>query len=64
MENSGIKQTVQDIYDEHKLKLDNIKDNLRSIENPTDHEFNLLHEQIRVLADVLGDLYKKVLSDD
>lgn len=64
MENYEIKQTVQTIYDEHKKKLDNMKDNLRSIEDPTDYEFNLLHEQITVLAAVLGDLYKKVLSPE
>ena len=59
-----IKQTVQTIYDEHKKKLDNMKFNLSIIENPTDNEFNLYHEQIIVLASILGDLYKKILSDE
>ncbi len=59
-----IKQIVQDIYNEHKVKLNNMKDNLRSLDNPTDAEFNLIHEQIRILSAVLGDLFKKVLDKE
>jgi hypothetical protein len=59
-----VKQIVRAIYDDHMVKLNNLKDNLANLENPTDHELNLFHEQIRVLSAVLGDLFKKILNNN
>jgi hypothetical protein len=64
MANKPIKEIVQAIYDEHTVNLNRMKDNLSNLDNPTDAEFTLIHEQIRVLAAVLGDLYKKVLDKE
>lgn len=55
-------EKVKSIYDYHKQKLDNMKHNLSLLENPTDHEFNSFNDQIRVLAAILGDLFKEIIE--
>lgn len=54
---------VQSIYDAHKKKLNNLKENRAKSEEEkwTDTEVKSVDEQIVLLASVLSDLYKYVL---
>lgn len=55
-----LESEVQKIFDKHKIKLDNLKEN-RAIENIgdyTDRESRLIDEQIVILASVLGEINK------
>ena len=54
---------VQSIYDAHKLKLNNLKENRSKSdeENWTDAEIKSVDDQITILASVLSDLYRNVL---
>ena len=54
---------VQSIYDAHKLKLNNLKENRSNAdeENWTDTELKSVDDQITILASVLSDLYRNVL---
>ena len=55
--------SVQSIYDAHKLKLNNLKENRSKSdeENWTDTEIKSVDDQITILASVLSDLYRNVL---
>jgi len=55
---------VQSIYDAHKLKLNNLKENRSKSdeENWTDAEIKSVDDQITILASVLSDLYRNVLQ--
>lgn len=61
---NSIVSIVQSIYDLHKLKLDNLKENrARSEEeNWTEAEMKSVDDQITVLASVLSDLHRNILS--
>ena len=54
---------VQSIYDAHKLKLNNLKENRSKSdeENWTDTEIKSVDDQITILASVLSYLYRNVL---
>ena len=54
---------VQSIYDAHKLKLNNLKENRSKAdeENWSDAEIKSVDDQITILASVLSDLYRNVL---
>jgi len=54
---------VQSIYDTHKTKLNNLKENrARSDEEKwTDAEIKSVDDQVLILASVLSDLYRNVL---
>jgi len=54
---------VQSIYDAHKLKLNNLKENRSKSdeENWTYAEIKSVDDQITILASVLSDLYRNVL---
>jgi len=54
---------VQSIYDAHKLKLNNLKENRSKADEEmwTDAEIKSVDDQITILASVLSDLYRNVL---
>jgi len=54
---------VQSIYDAHKLKLNNLKENRSKAdeENWSDAEIKSVDDQITILASVLSDLYRNVM---
>lgn len=63
MRTTNVIATVQSIYDTHKLKLNNLKENRSKSdkENWTDAEIKSVDDQIAILASVLSDLYKNIL---
>jgi len=54
---------VQSIYDTHKTKLNNLKENRSKADEEkwTDAEIKSVDDQIVILASVLSDLYRNVL---
>ena len=62
MEN--IKVVIQSIYNIHRNKLDILKENLAKSEEErwSDSEIKSVSEQIHILASILSDLHKQVLS--
>jgi len=56
--------TVQSIYDVHKAKLNTLKENRAKAEeqNWSDAEINSVDSQIALLASILSDLYRNVLT--
>jgi hypothetical protein len=54
---------VQSIYDAHKTKLNNLKENRSKADEEkwTDSEIKSVDDQITILASVLSDLYRNVL---
>lgn len=57
-------KAVQAIYDKHKQKLDNLKENrARSEEeNWSDSEIKSVDDQIQILASILSDIYWNVIT--
>lgn len=55
--------TVQSIYDSHKIKLNNLKENRSKSDEEkwSDAEIKSVDDQITVLSSVLRDLYWNVL---
>jgi len=54
---------VQSIYDAHKTKLNNLKENRSKADEEkwTDAEIKSVDDQITILASVLSDLYRNVM---
>ncbi len=64
IEESQAIATVQAIYNHHKTKLENMKENRSRWEEErwSDDEVRSVDEQIVLLASILSDLYRKVLN--
>lgn len=65
--NADTKSTVSEvqyIYESHKLKLNNLKENRSKADEEkwTDAEIKSVDAQIVILAAILSDLYHKVLN--
>jgi hypothetical protein len=57
--------TIQSIYDHHKKKLNALKENRAKAEdeNWTDAEIKSVDDQIEILASILSDIHRNLLTE-